>query len=111
MVDLLVWSLHPVREPQDEMIGLFREDFANVVQPRRDVSRSRDDTGRPIEVEHRGPWTLEPSPVRNELILDEHWLAWRPCHLIDGCVPIEPRGRGNRLSIRLGDRRNASVHT
>jgi hypothetical protein len=84
---------------------------------------SADDRRWPIEIEASTPWPLHPSALRDEPSLYNFSLPWRPCHLLDRLVLVEPAigFDGHRLAVFLKDwtpvciydglRRNTGIDT
>src|ERR1700720_1428742 len=92
MINLVLRSLHSVPQPLDDMVDVIGKDSAPVVDPRPGLCRvARPDCRRAIEVETAHIAPLDPPPLGNQPVPNDHRQTGRPSHLLDGSVLIEPQ--------------------
>ena len=93
VVDLLVRALHPVREPADDVVGIVAEDLVDVVEPGVGLAGVAGAiVGGRYRLKHVHAVAARSSRRRQiRRSLDQHRLARRPGHLLDGPVLVEPR--------------------
>ena len=91
MIDLIPGSLHAMREPVENVLGVLREYVSDVIQPSGRFCGQTGNGGRRIvEVEASAAAALDPAAFEDQLVVDDHRLARRPGHLLDGLEAIEP---------------------
>src|SRR5262249_51315940 len=104
VVDLLLGSLYPLRQPPDDMVRVPRgvEDAAHVLDPRAGLGGvAHLDAGRPIEVEAGHALAAHPAAVDHQPVGNELRQAWAPGHLLNRPVLVEPTARkqGDDLAL------------
>src|SRR6185369_12141539 len=93
VVDLLGWALHPVRAPLLDVSGFVWIDAFQMPAPQRDIIRNPAHDRRFVQIETTNPRSFDPSAIGEQLALDVDWLAWRPGHLFDMAIDVEPGAR------------------
>jgi len=100
VIYFLMWALHPVRKPRDDMVCVITENPVDVIDPPIGLRRvAMFDRRRPIEIKtaHSGP--LDPSAFSYQVVRDQHGQTRCPSHLLHGLVAIEPGVGRHRLSV------------
>src|SRR5262249_31069827 len=102
MVDLVGGALHTVRQPIELVFGIIAKHTTHVVEPWPGLGRiAGDDRWTSIEIEAHHTLVLDPSAFRDQLVFDDHWHTWRPCHLLDRMIAVQPGAGRDNLWLAL----------
>jgi len=104
VVDLLIRLFDAVSEAVEEVFGIVGVDLPHVIDPDLGLSRISNDRqglGRVVEVKGSGSGAGHPAARGEEPVSDDLLVARRPCHLFNGPVLGEIRGRGDQDRFAL----------